>query len=60
MRLLDTDILSELTKPAPNPVVSRRLLAATSLEARLPLVTRNVRHFENIEGLDLENWFEQT
>lgn len=33
-------------------------LAATALEHNLVLVTRNVKHFERILGLDIENWFE--
>ena len=33
------------------------LLAATALVHDLILVTRNVRHFESVQGLALENWF---
>ena len=33
------------------------LLAATALEHDLTMVTRNVRHFEGIEGLRVENPF---
>lgn len=33
------------------------LLAATALMHDLTLVTRNVRHFEHVPGLALENWF---
>ena len=33
------------------------LLAATALAYGLVLVTRNVRHFESIDELSLENWF---
>lgn len=33
------------------------LLAATALEHDLILVTRNVRHFEHIPKLQIENWF---
>jgi predicted nucleic acid-binding protein len=32
------------------------LLAATAVHG-LVLVTRNMRHFEPIEGLRIENWF---
>ncbi len=32
-------------------------IAATAIEHQLTLVTRNVRHFERIDGLSLENWF---
>lgn len=34
------------------------LLAATALTHGLVLVTRNVRHFEHVPGLAIENWFE--
>lgn len=33
------------------------LLAATTLEHGLTLVTRNTRHFETVPGIALENWF---
>ena len=32
-------------------------IAATALVHNLIVVTRNVKHFERIEGLQLENWF---
>lgn len=34
------------------------LLAATAQAHGLVLVTRNLRHFERIDGLKLENWFD--
>ena len=34
------------------------LIAATALVAGMALVTRNVRHFDHIAGLKVENWFE--
>lgn len=34
------------------------LIAATALTKGVPLVTRNVRHFDRIDGLQLENWFQ--
>jgi predicted nucleic acid-binding protein len=34
------------------------LIAATAKAKNLILVTRNVRHFENVVGLTVENWFE--
>lgn len=34
------------------------LIAATALAQQLVLVTRNVRHFDHIGGLRIENWFE--
>ncbi len=33
-------------------------IAATALEHRLTLVTRNLRHFDRIPGLRIESWFE--
>jgi predicted nucleic acid-binding protein len=35
------------------------LLAATAIVHSLVLVTRNMRHFEPIEGLRIENWFSE-
>jgi predicted nucleic acid-binding protein len=34
------------------------LIAAATLVAGLTLVTRNVRHFDHVSGLTVENWFE--
>ena len=34
------------------------LIAATAKAHRLVLVTRNVRHFDHVTGLTVENWFE--
>ena len=34
------------------------LIAATAKENNLVLVTRNVRHFDHVAGLRVENWFE--
>ena len=34
------------------------LIAATAKSMNLTLVTRNVRHFEHVVGLRVENWFE--
>ncbi len=33
-------------------------IAATALVQGVPLVTRNVQHFERINGLKVQNWFE--
>ena len=35
-------------------------IAATALELNIPVVTRNLRHFEAIDGLVVENWFVET
>ncbi len=32
------------------------LIGATALQADLTLITANIRHFEKIEGLRIENW----
>jgi len=32
-------------------------IAATALDLDIPVVTRNLRHFEAIDGLVVENWF---
>jgi len=34
------------------------LIAATALAQGVPLVTRNVQHFEHIAGLEVQNWFQ--
>jgi len=34
------------------------LIAAVALANNAVLVTHNTKHFENIEGLNLEDWFE--
>jgi tRNA(fMet)-specific endonuclease VapC len=34
------------------------LIAAVTLVADLILVTRNVRHFDHVSNLKVENWFE--
>ena len=34
------------------------LIAATALTHGVPLATRNVQHFERIDGLEVQNWFE--
>ena len=34
------------------------LIAATALVAKASLITRNVREFERVPGLQVENWFD--
>ena len=36
------------------------LIGVTSVENKLTLVTDNTKHFENISGIKLENWFKRT
>lgn len=36
------------------------LIAATALTLHVPLVTGNTRHFQRIEDLNVENWFDET
>lgn len=43
-------------KGRPSDVVDP-FIAATALELRAPVVTRNVRHFETIDGPVVEDWF---
>jgi predicted nucleic acid-binding protein len=43
-------------KGRPSDVVDP-FIAATALELRLPVVTHNIRHFETIDGLVVEDWF---
>lgn len=31
-------------------------IASIALENRLPLLTNNIKHFERIQGLELQNW----
>ncbi len=33
-------------------------IAATALVQGVPLVTRNVQHFDRVDGLKVQNWFE--
>jgi tRNA(fMet)-specific endonuclease VapC len=35
------------------------LIGVTSVENKLTLVTDNTKHFENISGVKLENWFKR-
>jgi tRNA(fMet)-specific endonuclease VapC len=46
-------------KTAGTPVSYRDgLIAATARDHDLTLVTRNVRHFDHVSGLRIENWFQ--
>lgn len=35
------------------------LIGVTALENKLTLVTDNVKHFESLDGVKIENWFER-
>ena len=47
----------ELRRAGKTIEVPDAFLAATALTHDLVLVTRNVRHFQNVRGLAVENWF---
>jgi predicted nucleic acid-binding protein len=65
MFLADTNIVSELIRPRPHVPLVRRLLstdallAATAQVHDLVLVTRNIRHFQNVPGLIVVSWFSE-
>jgi len=50
------DILAFLDRRGQPLSLPDVLIAATALEAGLTLVTANVRHFERIPQLKVENW----
>ncbi|MBI3184411.1 MAG: PIN domain-containing protein [Myxococcales bacterium] len=52
------DLLAELVKRGVPIGLEDTLIAAVALAHRLALVTRNVRHFERVPLLEVENWFE--
>lgn len=50
-------VMAEL-EAAGTPIgVEDVMIAATALEHELTVVTRNVKHFERIEGVQIENWW---
>jgi predicted nucleic acid-binding protein len=51
------DILARLRRAGAPIGLEDVLIGATALEARLVVATRNVAHFERIEGLTVESWF---
>jgi predicted nucleic acid-binding protein len=61
MILLDTNVLSELMRPAPDPRVGRPVsvedaqIAAIARSAGLTLATRNVSDFDGIDGVPVVN-----
>ena len=50
-------LCGELRRAGKPIEVQDAFLAATALAHDLVLVTRNVRHFDNVRGLTVENWF---
>lgn len=51
------ELAAELQRQGCAIGVPDTFLAATALVHGLVVVTRNVRHFERVDGLVLENWF---
>lgn len=52
------DILCDLeTSGRPSPHLDA-FIAATAIRHGMTLVTRNVRHFQHVRGLQVDNWFE--
>lgn len=56
--LAAADLLATQAGAGRNLAVQDILLAGAAHHRNLTLVTRNVRHFEGIAGLKIENWFE--
>jgi tRNA(fMet)-specific endonuclease VapC len=56
MAARQSDIIIELSKI--NKMIDLRdlMIAATALEFKLPIVTHNRSHFDNISGLEIENF----
>jgi predicted nucleic acid-binding protein len=52
------EISADLRRSGREAGVIDPFLAATAIVHGLLLVTRNVRHFSGIDGLTVENWFE--
>jgi tRNA(fMet)-specific endonuclease VapC len=53
---LSSDAYAKLRKTGKHSGHDDLLIAGIALANNLVLVTNNTRHFENIEGLELENW----
>ena len=54
------DLLAELAKRGVPIGLEDTLIAAVALTHGCAVVTRNVRHFERVPLLEVENWFEAT
>lgn len=50
------DILSELKKKGRNIGLEDVMIGASAMANKLTVVTANIRHFSQIEGLRIENW----
>lgn len=57
MSLATANLQAALRKTGKPIEMPDALLAATASVHELVLVTRNVRHFQNVPGLAVENWF---
>jgi predicted nucleic acid-binding protein len=57
--LATADLRASLRKSGKPIEMSDALLAATALVHELVLVTRNVRHFQNVADIAVENWFSE-
>jgi predicted nucleic acid-binding protein len=55
--LAAADLRAALRRRGLTIEMSDAVLAATAQVHELVLVTRNVRHFQNVVGLTIENWF---
>jgi predicted nucleic acid-binding protein len=55
--LATADLQALLRKSGKTIEMPDTILAATASAHDLVLVTRNVRHFQNVPGLTVENWF---
>jgi len=57
--LATADLRAMLRRSGKTIEMPDALLAATAMTHGLVLVTRNIRHFQNIPGLSMENWFSE-
>ncbi len=51
------DLDARLQRAGTPIALADAFIAATALVFELVLVTRNVRHFRRVQGLEIENWF---
>ena len=55
--LLDSDISARTLKANDNPIgILGTMIAAQALSRSATIESNNVRHFERVPGLNLENW----